>query len=380
MDEKGFAMGVIKSRPVVINVKNKRRFRMEPGNRDWVTVIECISPSGVSLAPFVVFRGAAHMDTWYQAGVPIGWRFSVSDKGWTDNDLGYRWLIQHFDPLTRPTISPNEWRSIMVDGHNSHITLEFQQFCFANRILIIQLPEHTTHWTQPLDVGVFGPLGHYYSEEVTEACDTTLGLPINKRQFIQLYNDARVFGFSEDNVRNAWAGAGMWPMDAEKVLSKLPPESPEPEMPTTPERPPKQPYDKTPTTRSQLHENMDIVLNRQLEWTPTTRMRLEKSAKATEKAMTTIELLNRRNEALEEALKEKKSRRQRGHRIMGVGRVITSELAMRAGARAAAREAATTALTAENAEKAVTKRPRGTRATNGAIEQALQPYCSVFQL
>ena len=50
------------------------------------------------------------------------------------------------------------WRLLILDGHGSHVTLRFINYCEANRILIIILPAHSTSQLQPLDIRVFRPL------------------------------------------------------------------------------------------------------------------------------------------------------------------------------------------------------------------------------
>ena len=56
-------------------------------------------------------------------------------------------------------------RSIGLDDHDSHCTVEFFQYCISN-IRPTCLPSHSTHLLQPLDVVLFGPLQKLYSTEL----------------------------------------------------------------------------------------------------------------------------------------------------------------------------------------------------------------------
>lgn len=56
-----------------------------------------------------------------------------------------------------------------MDGHVSHMTWEFFDFCLSHKIVPIFLPPHSTHQLQPLDVGLFSPLQKYYSNVLNEA-------------------------------------------------------------------------------------------------------------------------------------------------------------------------------------------------------------------
>ena len=91
----------------------------------------------------------------------------MSDKGWTSNEIGSIWLKQHFEPQTRdPNHQDKEHRFLIADGHNSHCSIEFIEFCRDHRIHLLILPPRTTHKLQPLGKGIFGRLGRVHSEEL----------------------------------------------------------------------------------------------------------------------------------------------------------------------------------------------------------------------
>ena len=46
-------------------------------------------------------------------------------------------------------------RLLLVDGHSSHVNMEFIDWADRHRIIIMILPPYTTHRLQPLDVGMF---------------------------------------------------------------------------------------------------------------------------------------------------------------------------------------------------------------------------------
>ena len=64
--------------------------------------------------------------------------------------------------------NPDEKHLLIVDGHNSHFSMDFPHFCSSNQIELFCLPPHTTHILQPLDVGLFAPLQPYYGHRVEE--------------------------------------------------------------------------------------------------------------------------------------------------------------------------------------------------------------------
>ena len=65
-----------------------------------------------------------------------------SPNGWTDCDLFVKWL-QHFVSITN--VSTDNPQVIILDGHNSHKSLEAITFAVEHAIDLITLPPHCTH-------------------------------------------------------------------------------------------------------------------------------------------------------------------------------------------------------------------------------------------
>ena len=55
---------------------------------------------------------------------------------------------------------------LIIDGHESHVSADFQAFCKEKNIITISMPPHSSHLLQPLDVGCFGPLKRAYGREI----------------------------------------------------------------------------------------------------------------------------------------------------------------------------------------------------------------------
>ena len=71
-----------------------------------------------------------------------------------------------------------------------------------NNIELFCLPPHTTHRTQPLDVGVFGPLQTHWQER----CDAVLqetGQEIRRTAFIKEYMVAQSQAFLSETIKNS---------------------------------------------------------------------------------------------------------------------------------------------------------------------------------
>jgi hypothetical protein len=67
------------------------------------------------------------------------------------------WGKSVFDPATKDRAGGKP-RILIMDGFNTHESLDVLTFCFENNIILCRQPSHATHKTQLCDVGVFSPL------------------------------------------------------------------------------------------------------------------------------------------------------------------------------------------------------------------------------
>jgi DDE superfamily endonuclease. len=60
-DETGFAMGLCTTSKVITSVERSERPRtIMQGNREWVTVIECMNSKGIHIPPTIILKGKEH--------------------------------------------------------------------------------------------------------------------------------------------------------------------------------------------------------------------------------------------------------------------------------------------------------------------------------
>ncbi|RKK79343.1 hypothetical protein BFJ71_g16262 [Fusarium oxysporum] len=219
-EETGFMMGVIASGMVVTGAERRGRPKaVQPGNREWITVIQGINAEGQAIPPFIIGAGQYHLANWYrESSLPGDWAIATSPNGWTDNEIGLEWL-KHFDRCTTKQ-SKNRYRLLILDGHESHHSVDFERYCKANKIITLCMPPHSSHLLQPLDVGCFGLLKKAYGREIEHLirCSVT---HISKTKFFPAFYTAYQATMTEKNIKAAFRGAGIAPLDPESVISKL---------------------------------------------------------------------------------------------------------------------------------------------------------------
>jgi hypothetical protein len=220
-DETGFAMGLVATARVVTRADYYGKASLiQPGNREWVTSIECINSTGWALPPCIIFKGKVHIEGWYQDfKLPRDSRIEVSPNGWTTDEIGLRWLKNLFIPATSSRTT-GKYRLLILDGHGSHLTPQFDQICSENNVISICMPAHSSHKLQPLDVGCFSPLKKAYGTLIEQKA--RLGVNhIDKFDFLEAFPAARESAFQAETIKNSFAGAGLVPFNPDRVLSKL---------------------------------------------------------------------------------------------------------------------------------------------------------------
>ena len=219
-DETGFMMGMIC--PSMVVTRSDRRGKgkaVQPGNREWATAITCVSGDGFDVPPFLLVQGQYHLSNWYsETGLPPTWAIKPTSNGWTDNNTGLDW-IQHFDRSTRARIM-GVYRMLVLDGHESHQSVEFETYCKDNNIIPVCLPPHSSHLTQPLDVGLFGPLKRAYGKEIESFIRAHIN-HITKVEFFFAFHAAYNATMTKENIASGFRGAGLVPFDPQAVISKL---------------------------------------------------------------------------------------------------------------------------------------------------------------
>ena len=77
---------------------------------------------------------------------------------------------------------------LVLDGHSSHYQPELIKYAKENEVILVYLPPHTTHETQPLDTSVFRSLKQNWSEECHNFYSKNPGRVITKYDFSALLN------------------------------------------------------------------------------------------------------------------------------------------------------------------------------------------------
>ena len=131
VDEKGFLIGIgLKMRRIMSQKAYKEgrcRQSTQDGNREFITLIACVSALDKALPPTLLYKGKSRdlQDTWVEElDKNNNFFFGSTENGWTNDIYGLKWLQEVFEPRSKLK-RPNSKCLLIVDGYSSHINLRF---------------------------------------------------------------------------------------------------------------------------------------------------------------------------------------------------------------------------------------------------------------
>jgi hypothetical protein len=219
-DETGFAMGLCATAKVITGSdRYSRPHLLQPGNREWVTAIESVNASGWALPSYIIFKAKTyHQEGWFDT-LPDDWRLDISNNGWTTDEISMKWLTKLFIPMTNARTT-GRYRMLVLDGHGSHLTPQFDQTCTENHIIPVCMPPHSSHLLQPLDVSCFAVLKRQYGQLVEQRM--LLGFNyIDKHDFLTAFPTARTMAYKAENIQSGFAATGLVPLNPDRVYQQL---------------------------------------------------------------------------------------------------------------------------------------------------------------
>ncbi|CAM1507691.1 Fc.00g073320.m01.CDS01 [Cosmosporella sp. VM-42] len=82
-DETGFLMGMIVSGMVIIGSERRGKPKsVQPGNQEWITVIQAINAEGQAIQPFIISSGQYYLANWYrESNLPGNWAIATTQNG-----------------------------------------------------------------------------------------------------------------------------------------------------------------------------------------------------------------------------------------------------------------------------------------------------------
>ena len=310
-DEKGFVIGIASATKRIMGREAYETGRIkgarQDGSREFISLLACICADGTALPPSLIYAGKDMMSTWIEDfSTEERAYFGVSENGWSCDALGLFWLEHVFHKETKKKAGKKR-RLLIVDGHSSHVNMQFLALADKLRILILILPPHSTHRLQPLDVGLFSPLAKFYTNGLIKHMSDSFGMTnITKRDFWTVFKKAWDEAFTDKNIHSAFEKTGIFPLNPARVVKII--AKPEVfEVAIDPQ------ILRTPTTALE-------VRRLQKRWIKSpTKEKADKAFRGLNLLVAQASIAQHRASGLEQALRNERKKRQRGKRLNLVG-------------------------------------------------------------
>ena len=211
MDESGIPLDPKAPNVVAVKGTKKVRYRSS-GRKGQVTIVACGNAAGQVIPPMVIFDAKNLNHAWTDNEIP-GTKYGLSDKGWITTELFEGWLVEHFLQYAvsmRPLL-------LLLDGHSTHYQPSVVRYAKENQIIMLCLPPHTTHETQPLDCGVFAPLKSHWTSVCHDFIQQNPGKVITKFNFNSLFSKAWLHAVTPSNIISSFKSCGVYPLNPKAI-------------------------------------------------------------------------------------------------------------------------------------------------------------------
>lgn len=208
-DESGIS--TVLNTPRVLAEKNQKQIgQLVSAERgELVTFGGIISASGNTIPPLFIFP-RVHFKDHFMTGAPEGSLGIATKSGWINASI-FLEVLKHIQK--KSLCSKDNPILLLVDNHESHVTIEAVDYARDNGIVYLSFPPHTTHRLQPLDVGIFGPFKAKLKTAFNDWHVNNPGKTLNIYNLPQLAKLAYFESFNGKNITSAFQKTGIWPFN-----------------------------------------------------------------------------------------------------------------------------------------------------------------------
>lgn len=175
-----------------------------------VTMCATVNAIGNKIPPFFIFPRVHFKPNLMLKNAPIGSDGAANPSGWMTSNIFLEFL-KHFFKHAQPT--PQNPVLIIMDNHETHISVDALNFAKMNGIILLTIPPHCSQKLQPLDVSVFGPFKKCYNSAADRWLLSNPGKTISIYEICELVNDAFSPAFTTKNIESGFSKTGIHPFN-----------------------------------------------------------------------------------------------------------------------------------------------------------------------
>ncbi|CAM9140205.1 unnamed protein product, partial [Ectocarpus sp. 4 AP-2014] len=209
-----------KSGKTVVPTGTKVPGARRSNSRENTTVVASIGADGHTFHPTIIYKGQRMQPAWMEDnnGVPDS-KNTVTESSFIQSHFFLGYLRDFREQLDARGLHGKV--AHVLDGHASHTTFDAISLAISLDIDLFRLPSHTSHITQPLDVGTFVTFKKELTRVLTAYPLKNGGRSSVKRDMAGVIAEAWRGSFTPANNMAAFKGAGLWPVNMEKAINRL---------------------------------------------------------------------------------------------------------------------------------------------------------------
>jgi hypothetical protein len=194
-----------------------------PDSKEWITVLSSINAVGETISNFYIFMGMRRKRD-YIAKCEANATMAMQSHAWMDAFLFNKWMDHFIEAMKKKGgMSPIQRHLMILDGHNSHVTLDVILKANDASLDMVTLPSHTSHEMQPLDVAVFKPFKTAFRAYRDVWSMTHKGQKTMKEDLAQWVSLALKKAMTPSNIKAGFKHIGIWPLNNTAMINKMGP-------------------------------------------------------------------------------------------------------------------------------------------------------------
>ncbi|CAH2003296.1 unnamed protein product [Acanthoscelides obtectus] len=168
-----------------------------------------VGASGNSIPPMFLFPRKNYRDHFVNNGPP-GCIGAAKLSGWmTENEFCI--FLEHFAKHCRS--SKEKPVLLLLDNHESHLSVKGFNYCKENGIVMISTPPHCSHKLQPLDRSVYGPLKKYINTSYDSWMRNNPDKTMTIYDVPKIVKDALPLAATPKNIQAGFQISGVFPVN-----------------------------------------------------------------------------------------------------------------------------------------------------------------------
>ena len=188
---------------------------IEPDQRKHLSVLSCINAAGGCIPNFYILKGSYFLED-YIARCEAGAVMGMQPNAWMTRWLFKSWISHFIQCLRKGSgIDLSNRHMLILDEHNSHVTLEVVRTAMESGLDIKSLPSHTSHALQPLDVACFAPFKTAFRKQRDAWMVLHKNSKVGKQDLCEWTSKALQLALIERNIKLGFRKTGIWPFDCD---------------------------------------------------------------------------------------------------------------------------------------------------------------------